>query len=343
MRATNPDMKNQKFIDSAVLYARSGNGGDGSASFRREKFVPRGGPDGGDGGRGGHVILEANKDVDSLVKIFFAPHQRAEHGGRGSGKKSHGRNGKDLIITVPLGTNVIGRDTGETLGDLIIHGEQLTVVGGGKGGRGNVHWKSSTHQAPTEFTPGIPGKELEVRLELKILADIGLVGFPNAGKSSLLTCLSDAHPKVASYPFTTLNPIIGTLVFEDYTRMTIADIPGLIEGAHDGVGLGHSFLKHIERASFLVYVIDMAAVDTRKPHEDFEALKNELFLHDNSLKDRPYLVVANKMDLSEANEYLGEFKKATGITPLEVSAETGEGVQELKRAIHEITAEGSEH
>ena len=331
-------MKNQKFIDSAVLYARAGNGGNGSASFRREKFVPHGGPDGGDGGRGGHVILEAQKDVDSLVKIFFAPHQRAEHGGQGRGQRSHGKNGKDLIITVPRGTTVFSKETGELVGELLTQGDQMTVAAGGEGGKGNVHWKSSTHQAPTEFTPGIPGKELTFQLELKIIADIGLVGFPNAGKSSLLRKLSDAHPKIGAYPFTTLNPIIGTLIFEDYSRMTIADIPGLIEGAHKGIGLGHSFLKHVERASFLIYVLDMAACDTREPYSDFESLKKELVLHDEALGSRPSLVVANKMDLPESREELREFKKHTGISPIEVSAETGAGIEELKSAIEKLTA-----
>lgn len=335
-------MKSRRFVDSVILHAQAGSGGNGCASFRREKFVPKGGPDGGDGARGGHVILRAHPDTTSLEYLFYSPHQRAKHGGHGKGKQLHGRNGEDLVIRVPRGTEVHDDITGIMIADLVEADDDVVVARGGQGGKGNIHWKSATHRAPTEHTDGEPGEEAQLSLQLKLISDFGLVGFPNAGKSSLLTCLSDAHPRVAPYPFTTLNPIVGTLIFEDYRHATIADIPGLIEGAHDGVGLGHAFLRHIERASALVFVIDMGAVDGREPTRDFVNLKEELRLHDESLASRPALVVANKMDLPEAEEKLAEFRKETGLDPLRVSADSGEGVEELKQAIHELYLKSTE-
>jgi GTP-binding protein len=328
-------VKTRRFVDSILLHATAGNGGNGSASFRREKFVPKGGPDGGDGGRGGHIILRANNDTDSLIDIYFSPQRRAEHGGCGSGSQSHGRNGRDLIIPVPCGTQVLDAETGQIIGDLVEHNTELIVAKGGQGGRGNVHWKRSTHQAPTEHTDGTAGEILTLRLELKIVADIGLVGLPNAGKSSLLRTLSDAHPKVAAYPFTTLHPIIGTMIFDDYSTLKVADIPGLIKGAHDGTGLGHDFLRHIERSSCLLYVIDMAGVDGRAPTDDFKCLRKELELYQPELLDREWLVVANKMDLPEAAAHLKTFTRKTGVKPLKISTLTGAGVPELKALLHE--------
>jgi GTP-binding protein len=325
----------RKFIDTAVLRIQAGAGGNGCVSFRREKFVAHGGPDGGDGGNGGDVFLRGNQDFASLIAYFYAPDQSAERGGHGKGKKLYGRNGKDLVLDVPLGTEVHHGETGDLLGDIVEHDQRLRVAKGGKGGLGNPHWKTSTHQAPREHTDGTAGEAVELRLILKLMADIGLVGFPNAGKSSLLTAISDAHPKIGAYPFTTLNPIIGTLIFEDYTRMTMADIPGLIRGAHEGVGLGHAFLRHIERAPYLVYVVDMAGTDQRVPHEDYASLREELQLHMEGLAERPSMVVANKMDLPEAADNLVEFKKETGTDPLCISAETGMGVEELKQRIYE--------
>jgi len=327
-------MKARTFVDEVTVFARAGNGGNGSASFRREKYVAKGGPDGGDGGRGGHVTLIADPDTDSLIALHYAPHQRAGHAGPGRGQRRHGKNGADLVIKVPLGTEVRDADSGDWLGELVEPGATLSIAKGGKGGRGNCHWKTSTHQVPTEFTPGENGEERALRLDLKIVAEVGLVGYPNAGKSSLLTCLSDAHPKIGAYPFTTLNPIIGTMVFENYTRARVADVPGLIEGAHDGVGLGHQFLRHVERASFLVHVIDMAGVDGRAPAEDYASLRQELALHLDGLAERPFLVAANKMDLPEAAENLDTFRKETGLDPLLVSAVTGDGIEGLKTAIH---------
>jgi GTP-binding protein len=326
-------MKSRKFIDSAPLSAKAGNGGNGSASFRREKFVAMGGPDGGDGGRGGNLTLKADRETDSLIGIFFSPIRKAEHGGPGRRQQMHGKNGEDLVIKVPCGTLVMDTESGEVLADIVNEGEEFCIAHGGKGGRGNVHWKSSTNQSPTEQTNGLPGDEVVLKLELKLVADIGLVGFPNAGKSSLLTQISDAHPRVAAYPFTTLNPIIGTIIFENYSRATVADIPGLIKDAHLGVGLGYSFLRHIERAKYLIYVIDMAAVDARMPHEDYLNLKEELKLYREDLTQRPTLLVANKMDCPESAELLADFIAETGETPLEISAETGEGIPALRDAI----------
>ncbi len=329
-------MKTRKFVDNVTVFAAAGNGGNGSSSFRREKFVPKGGPDGGDGGRGGHIILRGDPDTDSLIALYFAPHLRAGHAGAGSGNRKHGRNGQDCIIKIPLGTEIWDKETGVLLGDIVASGQELIVARGGNGGRGNIHYKSSTHQAPTEHTDGELGQELELRLELKIMADIGLVGFPNAGKSSLLGCLSDAHPKIAAYPFTTLNPVLGTVVFDDFTRLRMADIPGIIKGAHEGIGLGVAFLRHIERATFLLIVVDMAGVDTREPVEDYRCLMRELRLYDKELPKRPHLVVANKMDLPEAAEHLAVFTRKTRIKPLQISTQTGAGIAELKTKLYAL-------
>jgi GTP-binding protein len=308
-------------------------------SFRREKYVPKGGPDGGDGGLGGSIILRADRDVASLIGIFYAPHQSAQKGGHGQGSRITGRNGKDLMIRVPCGTEIHEKETGALLGDLVTHGSEMTIANGGKGGLGNWHWKSSTHQAPTEHTKGVAGGEKELRLELKLVSDVSLVGFPNAGKSSLLTQISDAHPKIGMYPFTTLNPIIGTIIFKDYSRLHVTDVPGLITGAHQGVGLGHAFLRHVERSKYLVYVVDMAGSDNREPHEDYHHLVKELSLYQAEMAMRPALVVANKMDLPEAGEKLSKFKAETGCSVIQVSALDGSGVETLRDALYDIERE----
>ncbi len=326
-------MKARTFVDAVTLHVAAGNGGNGCVGFRREKFVPKGGPDGGDGGHGGSVILRADRDLDSLLPLFYEPHQRAEPGQHGMGARMHGRNGDDRIVHVPIGTEVRNRDTDEVLGDLLIHDQELMVARGGKGGYGNWHWRSPTHQAPTEHTDGAEGEVLTLRLDLKIVADMGLVGFPNAGKSSVLRTITAAHPKVGAYPFTTLHPVLGTVIFEDLTRVRVADIPGLIRGAHRGVGLGHAFLRHVERAGALLYVIDMAGVDGRAPHQDFFDLREELRLYREDLPERPNLVIANKMDLPESAERLAEFRRETGIMPLPVSTATGDGIDALKAAL----------
>ncbi|TFH18307.1 MAG: GTPase ObgE [Lentisphaerales bacterium] len=331
-------MKSRQFVDRVTVQAQAGPGGNGCVSFRREKFIPRGGPDGGDGGTGGSIVFEADRNADSLVSLFYAPHLRAGRGQHGKGQKLHGRNGKDLVFKVPCGTLVQDTATGEILADLVKEGASVIAATGGKGGLGNCHWLTSQHRAPREHTDGEPGEEKRLRLELKVAVQVGMVGFPNAGKSSLLAAISHAHPKVASYPFTTLHPIVGTIVFDDYSSLHIADIPGLIEGAHDGAGLGHSFLRHIERASALLYVIDMAGVDNRKPWDDYETLRNELKLHDPQLLLRPCAIAANKMDLPEAKKNLPEFRTKTGTRPIPVVALTCEGMDRLKKILQRLAS-----
>jgi GTP-binding protein len=302
-------------------------------SFRREKYVPRGGPDGGDGGRGGHVILRADPETDSLIALHFRPHQRAESGRHGSGSRRHGRNGRDCVTRVPCGTEVWDAEESRQLADLVAPGEELIVAEGGRGGLGNPHWQTSTYQTPWEHTDGKPGQQRTLRLELKVVADVGLVGLANAGKSSLLRRLTHAHPKVAAYPFTTLNPVIGTIECEDYARFTLADIPGLIRGAHEGAGLGDRFLRHIERAPALLLVVDMAGSEGRDPCEDYTVLRDELRLYNPGLLRRPFLVAANKMDLPAAASYLSVFRRKTRLDPLPVSALTGEGLDALRQRL----------
>lgn len=303
-----------------TVQVRAGKGGDGSSSFRREACVPEGGPDGGDGGRGGHVIFCGSHDVDSLIALYFAPLLFAEDGVAGRGQKMYGRAGNDLYVPVPCGTSVFDAETGALIADVVEDGQEVIIAQGGKGGLGNVHFKTSTHQVPTEHTPGELGEEFRLKLELKTIADAGLLGFPNAGKSSLLACVSEARPKIASYPFTTLNPIVGTIRYPDFSQLRVADVPGIIEGAASGVGLGIDFLKHIARSSVLVYVIDMAGTDNRKPWDDYLTLRREIEQHDAALLERPALVLANKMDEDEAIANLPRFVKKTGVSPLPLSA-----------------------
>lgn len=329
-------MKTRRFVDSVLMQAQAGRGGNGCSSFRREKFVPLGGPDGGDGGRGGHVILRGDRDTESLVSIYFSPLQRAEDGGHGKGKQLYGRCGRDRVVKVPCGTEVWDTETGKLLADITTHEQEVVLARGGSGGLGNIHWKTATHQAPTEHTEGEPGQRVAARLELKVMAEVGLIGFPNAGKSSILSRITDAHPRIAAYPFTTLNPVVGTMVFEDYTRISVADIPGLVEGAHDGTGLGHAFLKHVERAAALVFVLDMAGVDGRSPCDDYRTVLRELEFHDASLLQRPHLVVANKMDLPGSADNLQTFAGETGLDPLPLSASTGEGIEALRTALRRL-------
>lgn len=328
-------MKPIVFRDQVKVYAQAGKGGDGSAYFRREKFVPYGGPSGGDGGDGGDVILVGNEQQDSLLDLYDRPHQRAESGEKGGTNQSTGRRGQTLRVRVPRGTVVrLEEKDGPVLGEVLRDGQELLVAKGGDGGKGNIHFKTSSNQAPKEFTPGGEGESRVLWLELKLIADAGLVGYPNAGKSTLLTRLTHAHPKIASYPFTTLHPMIGTLEFEDYRRIRMADIPGLIDGAHDGVGLGHDFLRHIDRTRLLVFVIDMGAVDGRDPVEDYRNLWEELRLHNPVLAERPFLVVGNKMDEPGADANLEAFERDTGEPVLKMIAELGEGVDLFKAELH---------
>ncbi len=331
-------MKTRTFVDRVVVHVRAGKGGDGSSSFRREACVPEGGPDGGDGGRGGHVLFKGSRDTDSLIALYFAPQLFAEPGVAGRGQRMYGRTGKDLIVSVPCGTEVYNEETGLLVTDILEHGQEVLVARGGNGGLGNVHFKTSTHQAPTEHTPGGEGEEFRLRLELKTIADAGLLGFPNAGKSSLLACISDARPKIASYPFTTLNPIVGTVLYPDFSRLRVADVPGIIEGAASGVGLGVDFLKHIARSRVLVYVLDMAGTDDRRPWDDYLKLRHEILRYDAALLERPSLVVANKMDEDAAVENLPRFISETGCTPIRLCAldAADAGVAAFKQALWDL-------
>ncbi len=329
-------MKAKTFIDQVDVQVRSGKGGDGSMSFRREALVEFGGPDGGDGGRGGDVVFKASEHINTLLSLYYDPKCYAQDGGPGQGQKMYGKRGKDLVVPVPLGTEVYDIETGLLVADITEPGQSVIVAKGGAGGYGNVHFKSSVNQAPTEHTPGGPAEEKRLRLELKTIADAGLLGFPNAGKSSLLTVLSSATPKIASYPFTTLNPMVGTIVYDDYAKIMMADVPGIIEGAAKGVGLGLAFLKHLERSRVLVYVIDMAGTDNREPWKDYDVLKKEIEEYSVELASRPYLVVANKMDAEVSQENLARFIEETGVTPIAISCESRAGIDVFKEELRKI-------
>lgn len=402
------------FVDHIKIHAKAGDGGNGCSSFRREKFTPKGGPDGGDGGRGGDVILVVDQHTDNLREFFYKPNYKAERGVHGQGQRKTGRSGKDLILKVPPGTIVYQtqppeskkdpdeedflvdeaftgadwagefvEDTegtmvlmdrtmdeedeegeldedenpaegeleehfedeeepekkgyGEIIADLTTVGERFVLCEGGVGGKGNWNFRTDTNQAPIEFTPGEKGDEGWYYLELRRIADVGLVGFPNAGKSTLLRTLSNATPKVAAYPFTTLKPMVGIVEFPGFYRATVADIPGLIEGAHENVGLGHDFLRHISRCSVFLFVVDTAGVDQRDPISDIQILRKELRLYDEELGEREWLIVANKVDLEESQLYLEALK--TRFPKQEVfpiSAETGEGLEALKKRLCEM-------
>jgi GTP-binding protein len=328
------------FVDRIKVFAQAGSGGRGSVSFRREKFVPKGGPDGGDGGRGGDVILRADRHVDNLSNLFYEPIIKAKSGGHGMGKKMHGKSAPAKIVKAPVGTMVWpadekGRPTSTApIVDLTQDGQEFVLCRGGAGGKGNVHFKSSRNRAPRQYTEGEEGEAGHFSLELRTIADAGLVGYPNAGKSTLLRQISAARPRVAAYPFTTLHPIIGVVEFSGYRRATIADIPGLIEGAHRGLGLGHEFLRHITRCRIFLFVIDVAGSEGRNPVEDLQQLRKELDLYDPLLSQRPWFVIANKMDLPCAEENLsGVRKKFPKIDIVPISAAKGEGIEKLKEKL----------
>ncbi len=357
------------FVDRIKVFAQAGKGGRGSVSFRREKFVPKGGPDGGDGGRGGDVVLRAERHVDNLANLFYEPIIKAKDGGHGKGKKMAGRAGANKIVKVPVGTIVWraedekfstsnadksragaqqrtpGSDQSairalqsemDLIVDLVRDGEEFVLCRGGAGGKGNVHFKSSRNRAPRQYTDGEEGEQGYFLLELRTIADAGLVGYPNAGKSTLLRKLSAARPKVAAYPFTTLHPVVGVMELPGYRHATIADIPGLIEGAHRGVGLGHEFLRHITRCPILIFVIDVAGSEGRSPVEDLQNLRKEIDLYDPMLSSRPWLIVANKMDLPNAKENLELLReKFSKIRIVPISAANGEGIDTLKKALAE--------
>src|SRR5881397_2079000 len=335
------------FVDRVRIFAQAGKGGRGCVSFRREKFVPKGGPDGGDGGRGGNVILRADRHVDNLSNLFYEPIIKAKNGGHGMGKKMAGRAGADKIVKVPLGTVVHqlasekfefrnSNFESQPLIDLTREDEEFVLCRGGAGGKGNVHFKSSRNLAPRQYTDGEEGEEGYFLLELRTIADAALVGYPNAGKSTLLRRISAARPKVAAYPFTTLHPIVGVMELPGYRRATIADIPGLIEGAHRGLGLGHEFLRHVTRCPILIFVVDVAGSEGRSPVEDLQNLRKEIYLYDPMLSSRPWLIVANKMDLPNANENLDTLReKFPKISIVPISAANGEGIDTLKKALAE--------
>src|ERR1700674_5294384 len=335
------------FVDRIRVFARAGDGGRGCVSFRREKFVPRGGPDGGDGGRGGDVILRADVHTDHLSNLFYEPIIKAKSGVHGQGKKKHGRAAQPKVVKVPVGT-VVYRDEAdrsymthrsygeEPIADLIHDGEEFILCKGGGGGKGNVHFKSSKNRAPVQYTEGEEGEQGHFLLELRTIADAALVGYPNAGKSTLLGKISAAHPKVAPYPFTTLHPVVGVVDFGGYRRASMADVPGLIEGAHRNVGLGHDFLRHITRCRILLFVLDIAGSEGRHPIEDLQNLRREIDLYDSRLSERPWYVVANKIDLPEAAENLDALmRRFPGVEVVAISAADSDGIEELKERLQQ--------
>jgi GTP-binding protein len=323
-----------KFIDEAKIYVKSGVGGRGCVSFRREKYVPRGGPNGGDGGNGGDVVIITNENMSSLLDHKYKQHYKAKRGEHGKGKDQHGKNAETLYIPVPVGTIVIDFDTGEVLGDLTEEGEMLLVAKGGRGGKGNARFATSTNQAPRTAEPGGEGEERTLVLELKLLADVGIIGFPNAGKSTLISRISAARPKVADYPFTTLVPNLGVVSYGEGKSFVIADIPGIIKGAYEGVGLGIQFLKHIERTKLLIHMLDLSPLTRRDPIDDYETLIRELKSYSKELSKKPQIVAPNKIDITESREKLEEIKKyfeKKKIRVYPVSSATGEGVKALIR------------
>ena len=329
------------FYDSAKIYVRGGDGGNGCVAFRREKYVPEGGPWGGDGGRGGDVIFRGDEGLRTLVDFRYRRHYKADRGQHGRGKNMHGRSADDLVIRVPPGTIIRDEETGRLLGDITTDGQIVIVAGGGRGGRGNSRFASAHNKAPTMAEKGEPGQERWVLLELKLLADVGLVGFPNAGKSTLIAQVSAARPKIADYPFTTLIPNLGVVTMGEGQSFVIADIPGLIEGAHTGAGLGHDFLRHVERTRVLIHVLDTAGTEGRDPLDDFRVINRELKLYNEALAGRPQVIAANKIDLPDSNESLerlqNEFGAAYEIFP--VSAVTGTGIKELMSRVHHLLQE----
>ena len=328
------------FVDEAKFFVKAGDGGRGCVSFRREKHVPKGGPDGGDGGDGGSVYIEASSRLQSLLDFKFRSHFLAKRGEHGKGKKMHGKRGADCVVLVPCGSIIKDVDSGEVLADLVEDGQRYLAARGGQGGRGNVHFASATNRAPRQADSGRPGEEGWLRIELKLLADVGLIGLPNAGKSTLLSRLSAANPKVAPYPFTTLEPQLGVVHFDYGNSCIMADIPGLIEGAHEGVGLGHTFLRHIERTTVLLHVIDASSLEG-DPLEQYHILARELSRFNAQLADRRRLILLNKMDLLSEEQGVEVENRFTGagLDFLSISAETGKGLARLKEWLAEVLFE----
>ncbi|MFP3983472.1 MAG: GTPase ObgE [Desulfurivibrionaceae bacterium] len=326
------------FVDEAKFFVKAGDGGNGCISFRREKYVPKGGPDGGDGGKGGDVIIEASSRLQSLLDFRYRSHFKAEKGTHGKGQKKHGRKGRDYILRVPVGSLIRDAESGEILADFIEEGQRYTAARGGRGGKGNVHFASSTNRAPRTATEGKAGEEKWLRIELKLLADVGLIGLPNAGKSTLLSKLSAARPKVADYPFTTINPQLGVFYLSTGEPCTIADIPGLIEGAHSGQGLGHKFLRHIERTALLLHLVDSSGFE-HDPVQACHTLEAELRAYTPELLDRPRIVLLNKVDVLPSEEAIEDLQsrfRAEGIETIPVSALSGRGLDELGARLTEF-------
>lgn len=345
-----------QFLDRVRILVRAGDGGNGVTAFRREKFVPRGGPSGGDGGRGGHVDMEATDHLNTLLHFRFNPRYVADRGRHGEGKNCHGRDGEDLLIHVPVGTLVTDIDTGEVIHDFTHPGERVRIVSGGRGGRGNAAFATSTNRAPRRHDDGQPGEERHLQLELKLIADVGLVGLPNAGKSTLISRISAARPKIADYPFTTLEPNLGVVAWSEYRTFVVADIPGLIEGAHEGAGLGLDFLRHVERTRVLLHLVDVSSALPSEPVERFETINAELASYRRDLMHRPMIVVASKIDALEDPgrlDRLAAHARATGHEFFAISAVTGAGLDaltyrvgmlldELKAAEHEAESPGGQ-
>jgi len=320
------------FIDEVKIYASAGDGGAGCVSFRREKFIPLGGPNGGDGGKGGDLILQVSTQLSTLYDLRLHPHQKAQRGRNGMGSDRHGAGGDDLVILVPLGTQVKDAETGDLLADMAEPGQRMIFLKGGRGGQGNARFTTSTNKAPKFAQPGEAGEERTIRLELKLMADVGLLGFPSVGKSSLITKVSSARPKIADYPFTTLKPHLGVVEYKNYRTFVMADIPGIIEGAHDGAGLGHRFLRHVERTRILLHLLDPCRTHDSNPLDDYETLNRELALFNPELAEKPQIVVVNKMDLPDVQALLTEivpYFEKLGIKVFPVSAITGAGIAPL--------------
>jgi GTP-binding protein len=321
-----------KFVDFINIYIKAGDGGRGCVGFRREKFVPYGGPNGGDGGKGGHVILRATKELNTLLDLRYHKEYKAERGEHGKGKNMHGRDGVDLILPVPVGTLIKDEGSGELIADLDHDGAEVIAARAGRGGLGNAHFATATRQTPRFAQPGEPGEEKWLVLELKLLADVGLIGLPNAGKSTLISVISSARPKIADYPFTTLVPNLGVVKMEELSSFVVADIPGIIEGAHKGTGLGFQFLRHIERTSILLHLVDISDTATTDPVEDFEKITTELVLYSAALSEKPVAVAGTKLDIAHKGERLlrlSEYCKEKKLDFFPVSAVIGKGIPRL--------------
>ncbi|WLV23675.1 GTPase ObgE [Aciduricibacillus chroicocephali] len=323
------------FVDQVSVYVKAGDGGNGLASYRREKYVPMGGPAGGDGGNGGDIVFEVDEGLNTLMDFRYNRHFKAKRGENGMSKGQHGKNAEDRIISVPPGTTVMDEDTGEVIADLTTHGQQAIIANGGRGGRGNIRFATARNPAPDIAENGEPGQERNIKVELKLIADVGLVGFPSVGKSTFLSVVSAAKPKIADYHFTTLAPNLGVVETSDHRSFVLADLPGLIEGAHEGIGLGHQFLRHVERTRLIIHVIDMGRTEGRDPYEDYVTINAELEKYDAKLAKRPQIVAANKMDMPEAEENLKAFKEQIGsdIPVFPVSALTKDGLRDLLFAV----------